>query len=470
MELKRRQFIISLAAATLQGRGAAAVADGLTPEAFGAKGDGNTNDTGAFAALSAYINSRGGGTIVLRPVTYIVGKQWRSRGGKTDLAFAPMDILHFIGCTRDVIIRGNGATLRLAPGLLYGGFDRQSGNALPDARENLQLGRRAVPYLGVIHAENCTGAIEIADLEIDGQLNSLRLGGKYSDAGWQAGGSGVRLIGGSGPERLSRIFSHHHPQDGILLKGAPNRTASTIVSDCVCEKNGRVAASVTGGRNYSFERCKFRQTGRAGLRSSPAAGVDIEPEGGGSVRNIRFSDCEFSDNSGFGLVAGGGNAEGVTFANCSLIGTSNWSAWPNARKMRFTNCLFVGQMIHAHGDSDPQMAAQFLACTFTDNPLESPTRQVFEGRINAKPIAILTKNPNVFFSQCRFNLTHAMVLPMSGPDVIYADCTMSQASPASSRPAGIYLGITTITGNADLTRSIIRGTVILNGRKLPALS
>ena len=44
-------------------------AGALTPERFGAKGDGVSNDTVAFAALADEVNRRGGGTVVLRKTT-----------------------------------------------------------------------------------------------------------------------------------------------------------------------------------------------------------------------------------------------------------------------------------------------------------------------------------------------------------------------------------------------------------------
>jgi len=42
---------------------------------FGAKGDGVTNDTDAFASMSTAIRLRGGGTVELRKTTYLVGRQ-----------------------------------------------------------------------------------------------------------------------------------------------------------------------------------------------------------------------------------------------------------------------------------------------------------------------------------------------------------------------------------------------------------
>src|SRR4051812_45456452 len=55
--------------------------DALTPEMFGAKGDGATNDSAAFARLAEAITHRGGGTIALRRKTYIVGAQRRDPSG-----------------------------------------------------------------------------------------------------------------------------------------------------------------------------------------------------------------------------------------------------------------------------------------------------------------------------------------------------------------------------------------------------
>lgn len=452
------------AAGIVPAGGLAAAGAVITPEAFGARGDGRTNDTDAFAALSAHVNAVGGGTIALRPVTYLVGKQFRSRGRTSEFAFIPSDILHFVGCSANLVIRGNGATLRCAPRLRYGAFDRTSGTPLPEGRTNLDIDKRASPYFAMIDVEDCTGSVDISGIELDGNLRALRLGGKYGKGGWQAPGSGIRMNRNKGPARLSRIHSHHHPFDGLLLTDSPGRTGSTIVSDSVLEFNARQGCSITSGRNYVFERCAFRHIGRAGMRSSPAAGVDIEAEAS-TIRNVTFSNCEFSDNAGFGMVAGSGDSEGLAFDGCTFVGTTNFAAWPDKPLMRFSNCLFVGAITHTHGDPDPRRAVQFLDCAFTDDPGLSPTGEVFVPP-SPSSIAVIPNMGNVLFNRCRFTLTGRALLPYS-TDAIFADCEMSQRSPARSSPHGTYLGMTTITGNADLGRSRIRGSVILNGRPLP---
>src|SRR4051794_7067320 len=69
----------------------------LTPEMFGARGDGVTNDTDAFFRLSQEIARRGGGTIALRRTTYLVGRQVRDIRPNTGYAYAPAPILYFKG-------------------------------------------------------------------------------------------------------------------------------------------------------------------------------------------------------------------------------------------------------------------------------------------------------------------------------------------------------------------------------------
>ena len=461
MHPTRRNFMLGSVAVGFISCGApASAAETVTPEMFGAKGDGRTNDTQAFAALSAHVNARGGGTIALRPVTYMVGQQ--RPGG--EFAFSPIDILQFSRCSGPILIRGNGATLKCAPGLLYGGFDR-SGKPRAEAWANLQNPNRAVPYRAMISAKQCTGTIEITDVVLDGNLRGLKVGGRAGKGGWEAFGTGVILVGNKGPERISRVRSHNHAQDGMRLAPALDRTGSTTVTDVICEDNARQGCTVSGGRSVSFQRCKFRRTGRGPFHSSPSAGVDIEAELG-PIRDISFSDCEFSDNAGFGMVAGSGDSADIHFSACKFIGTTSLAACPNKPGIRFNDCLFVGSLNYIYGDPSPDRAVQFIGCTFTDDPALSPTGQVFVGRGDAKRIAILAESQNVKFSKCHFRLIREASLPLGRSEVVYEDCDMVQRSNLRTAMRGIFLGSSSISGNVSLQAADIRGAVILNGRSV----
>jgi hypothetical protein len=105
------------------------------------------------------------------------------------------------------------------------------------------------------------------------------LGGERAKNGWQAARE-FGWIFNSGSEQLLRIHSHLHPQDGIMLTPRLQGTGATVVTDVTADYNDRQGCSITGGRNFHFEHCAFRHTGKAVLSASsyPGAGVDIEAE------------------------------------------------------------------------------------------------------------------------------------------------------------------------------------------------
>jgi hypothetical protein len=199
--------------------------------------------------------------------------------------------------------------------------------------------------------------------------------------------------------------------------------------------------------------------------SAPGAGFDIEAESS-PIRNLSFSACEFSDNTGAGMGADSGDSEGATFDTCKFVGTTNWAAWPRKPNFRFSNCVFVGSICNTYGDTDPSKAVQFQGCTFNDDPALSPTGEVYN---DSFPIADLSNYANVLFDTCTFSLTHNEVLPWT-MYVIYKDVVMSQKADKQAYPRGTYLGVNRINGNVDLTGSVISGDVTVNGVLLPRTS
>lgn len=468
MKLARRELFSAVAGGfTLLSSGVTAQRLGtITPEEFGAEGDGKTNDTLAFAAMAAHVNRMGGGRVLLRPVTYLVGAQTRS--GSVDYAFEPQAIMNFASCSGAIAIEGNGARLRCASGLRYGTFNRDSGNPTSHPTPYYRGGEVATPYHAMINVEDCRGTVDISDLELDGNLANLVIGGQFGDTGWQIPASGIRLSGNSGAERLNNVFTHHHALDGILIDGldAP-RTNRSSFQRVHCTYNGRQGCSITGGRGYDFSDCRFEHTGKSRISSAPGAGVDIEAEAGRSVSDLSFTRCVFANNTGPGMLADSGPAERASFSNCTFIGTTSWGTWPRKPGFRFSRCTFVGAIVHAYGDLNAARACHFFDCRFLDDPKLSPTGQVFGGGNPSRPIADLPNNPNVLFKRCNFNLTHDCVLPWTTNVVIFEDCVMQQRASAMSYPRGTFIGRNTINGNANLYSAKVRGELIMNGKKVP---
>jgi hypothetical protein len=467
VKLDRRQFVGGSAAAALVPGHAAAAAAVLSPEQFGARGDGVTNDSAAFGRLSAELNRRGGGAIALaKGRTYIVGKQTRGgrmpRGGGP-VAWGPEPLIALAGLYRPLTILGNGARMRAEAGLRFGAFDPQTGEAMHPAMPNYRGDEIATPYQGMIDVRDCRAPVTIRDIELDGNLDRLRIGGKFGDKGWQIPAVGLFLVNNHAPELIENVYSHHHAQDGAIIIGDDARSVRSRFAHYIGRYNGRQGLSITGGRGYDFVDCEFSHTGRSALMSPPGAGVDIEAEGKKIVRDLSFTRCKFVDNAGVGLLAEAGDGADARFSDCLFVGTTAWSAWPRKPGFVFDACTFVGSAVNAYTGTDPNLACKFLHCRFTDDPKLSPTGKVYTG---GGPIVNLGASDNVLFDGCTFDLIDGAVLPWSWK-ATYRDCTMSQRSPRTAETKGRYLGRTTISGQVDLYGSMIEGVLIVNGRQIP---
>ncbi len=448
-----------------------ATGDGISPQDFGARGDGITNDTNAFAACAAFINALGGGTLVIPAGTYIVGRQVLTGALGKGAAFRPLPILQFRNCIRPVTIKGKGATLKFAKGLRMGAFDPVTGAARNTHLPFVDYDYRADPGI-MIDASGCA-SLTIEDIELDGNLVDHIIGGKWSmDEGWQCYAHGIQTASN---ERvaITNVHAHHFAMDAMMQvdhRLSPAATPRPVtLTNCIFEYNARQGLSWVGGNALVATGCKFNHTGRArntglgqALFSPPGAGVDLEAEES-IVRNGRFADCEFVDNAGAGILAASGPVQDVAFSECTFIGTTSWSAWPDKPGFRFDNCTFLGAVVSPYGDADPSQATQFRRCTFEDDPSSSPTGRLYGGVNLYRPLVDLSNRENVLFDLCTFRATHGSALPWS-TRAIYKDCTMQQGTGATGYPRGQYIGRNSIVGKVDIHGSTVGGTLDLNGQ------
>ncbi|MGC8743591.1 MAG: right-handed parallel beta-helix repeat-containing protein [Verrucomicrobiia bacterium] len=378
----------------------------------GARGNGKANDTQAFQKAASIIQEAGGGTLIIPKGVYIVGRQNHTDG---KYPYYQAESIFQIKGVKFLRIEGNGAVVRVASGLRFGSFDKDSGEPFQPPKMPF-VDNKYAAYVGHIinisHSQN----IHIQDLELDGNLGGLIIGGQYGDTGRQLPACGI-FIHNCADVRIERVHSHHNALDGIMigwyhLKESDPPTPHTLV-DSLFEYNGRQGLSWIGGRGIRAYRCKFNYTGH-GLNngkpfvSAPGAGLDIEAEDS-VCRDGYFEECEFINNVGCGMVADSGDGGYSRFVRCTFWGISSWSAWSAKPGIIYEDCAFYGSVVHAFGSDDPALATRWIRCSFEDRNWKNGEKPYgkFLAELNGKL-------KNVTFQSCQFTANQRRSIWCSG--------------------------------------------------------
>ena len=364
------------------------------------------NCTDDLAAASTYINSLDGGKLVIPGGTYVVGKQ--DFAGRVGLGYAyqPRPIIKIEGCSKPVIVESLGAKFRLANGLKFGSFDPVTGAIYnPPSMPFVNPDYRGQTGIMIQFYQNANVTL-IGGIELDGNIANQTIGGTWGDTGRQLIDYGVWAYDND-ICNIENVWAHHHCLDGMASGYNGITTEAGVLKpltliNCVFENNARQGWSVTGGRGITAIGCKFNNTGKdIPFSSGPGAGCDLESEGGW-IRDVTFIDCEFSNNSGVGLVADSGNTAGVTLIRCRLIGTTSYAIWPRKPRVALHDCLIVGGAVNAYDSAtQPDDATKFFNCKFSDEVAYSPTGTVY----NSGFLANFEAGANVVVENCNFTAT-----------------------------------------------------------------
>jgi hypothetical protein len=267
---------------------------------YGAHGNGVDDDTAAFQSAAEVVQAFGGAISLGHNKVYRVGEQIHTDGVYPYYVYQPIISIDGVHGNKVAII-GNGATLKLNDGLRFGSFDKNTGAVynptLPFTDHAYDVG-----VGNIIQITNCD-EVEIRDLTIDGNIDSVVLGGFFGDTGRQCDGVGVYLSKNS-KVSVYNAYSHHNTLDGFYIADA-TATAGVLKPHSLMNVesfyNARQGLSWVGGNGLTVFDSKFSYTGRATFTSSPGAGCDIEAMV--INRNGQFTNCKFVDNVGEGLIS-----------------------------------------------------------------------------------------------------------------------------------------------------------------------
>lgn len=378
----------------------------LKPEWFGAVGDGVTSDAAAFTAMNALGATLGFLHIELTGgKTYIAGDQVGGGG----FYRAKVDCISAISL-RSLIVRGNGATIKVKPGLKYGAFDPVTG--LAAAAWSSSNANIAQAPQG-IHAELCA-FVDVRNVVLDGNASTLVIGNDTSANSCEALHMGYQLI-----DCKQVVFRNVKPINWAEDCGrTANPTGTELDTDrpqmfvnCVHDNAGRNSAMIGGGVHVIYDNCTFTHPGSAFTRNngtgvkgtSPRAAFDVEAEAV-IIRNVRFRNCFFGmgpDGQSSVVGSGGGDTKDVLFEDCTLVGRH----WLTVEGLRFVRCKFYGwfqdlyDAVQDEGKLPRFEDCQFYDTTIGDTPLQSPTAMKF---IAGAPVGVALRGCK--FYQTRFKI------------------------------------------------------------------
>jgi hypothetical protein len=319
MIVTRRNFVAGCAAGALLPTGAcraAAAGTSVTPEAFGAVGDGIMDDYAAFQRMAAAVDSTGGGTVTLRAGrTYFLDRFIRPNNGITDVTFR--------GCS-GLTIEGNGAVISAK-----GDFFREA---------------RTTRGLAGLRFEDCSN-VQVRNIELVGNVQRTTRGAGITEASTNG-----LTFGGCSDVTIDGVTVRHFANDGLYIRESMIATAGRYrasrrftVRNSRFLFNARQGLSVIQLRDATFDGCDFSYTGYVDAQSnagpyghhSPSAGVDIEPNATPYTArpvdvltgNVTLRNCRMIGNLGGALLAaqvhGAENTiENVLVQACTLRASS----------------------------------------------------------------------------------------------------------------------------------------------------
>jgi hypothetical protein len=424
---------------------------------FGARGDGSTNDTTAFEKISAYINAKDGGELIIPEGTYIVGEQTQATGTGQGYSFLGKEILSISNCTKSVTVRGigSGAVLKVADGLYFGSFvpgtttryDAPAGGFV-NADYKASIGN-VLSFLG-------NSKVVVENMTVDGNIPSLIIGGYWGDVGYQIGAYGF-YFEDNDDVRGSNLVAKENALDGFLVKNWRSGKQYRASFDNIASMgNGRQGLSCVSTNHLQVTNSRFENTGRTvnstypgAFGFAPGCGISLECEDA-PITNTYFENCVCDNNVGAGLSITNATpyeSSDHHFERCKFIGATNWSILPSGgKRTTFSNCMVAGMggVFYPADGFESGNGVKCVACHFSMDTSLSPTGLIYTaGAANPYVLELGGTFPYALFAFCAFDGSTDGSLPVTIPDtVIFHECSFRHLSTThQGYPRGIYTGL-----------------------------
>ncbi|HEX8378563.1 MAG TPA: right-handed parallel beta-helix repeat-containing protein [Pedobacter sp.] len=410
-------------------------------------------NTKALQRISSKINALGGGvTLIFEKGIYTVGNEKLAGNSGKGFAYLGDTLLKFSGCTKPVVLEGNGATIKFASGLHFGSFHPVTGKVFKPTGAFYDYNYTAYPT-SIIDARN-NQSITIKNLNLDGNVQNLVLGGGWGDDGLQLPADGILLMDNR-EILVEKVTSNFFGRDGIVIgnttpsENAPVKMATIINS--IFDGNARQGFSWVGGNHLIVRNSSFINTGKTinkstgqPARSSPAAGVDMEAEMG-LIRNGIFENCLINNNDGPGLLTVGDVAD-MKYIGGKIVGSTMWSIYGSGPRMLFTNTTIVGAGVNLYSTQkmDDPNRTKFINCLLTLDEAQSPTGKVYGGYVmdfggGASP----------HFINCTLDASRRS--NVYGGNCIFENCTFTQLGNTTKGYNGYSFLVGTFRGTNRMT-------------------
>lgn len=354
---------------------------------FGAVGDGITDDSKAFKRASDWINANWSASssikIIVPAGTYLVGYQvrkgeiWNYGTGSINnpsQSYLGVPVFNLTNAS-NVIIEGApnmASRIIYKNGLMYGGYrtDTESPCTAYGACNNCPGGADVATVGPFLFLTKCS-CITVSNFWVEGRYNMCKRQGMVGEcASIQLQYDGI-LLAGSDNVTISDITCTNFGRDGLMSYYTAGTNCSDLtLTNFISSGNGRQGFSLVSGINVTATNCDFILTGNikdgAIYSGNPGAGLDIEPDQGGTVSNCSFTNCRFSRNQSVGMISDNYFPSGLTFDNCFFSSLHGTALWPN-RLVNSTikNSVIVGRVFKV-GGSGPSDHLLFDNNLFTD--------------------------------------------------------------------------------------------------------